>query len=267
VVVKQVLRDENPTQMMQGAAAQDEGARLLGAHPEARMPRVLAALPDRLCHVMDLAEGCELAALACGADSGQALYGAGRWLEAFHGVMPVRTAPFQPETLLAPLLRAAEADRTGQRGVVLGRRFQGLIAALAAEAPAVAGLPVAQARLHGDLSGRNILVSDRMVWGIDPAPARVGPVVCDVARLLVFLALKSRDMDDEAMAGIVPTGLAAPFLSAYRRTVRDCPVLHFALRAKLLADWSGLPARAAGLSPAAERRLARIRLLARASFA
>lgn len=254
LIVKQAHRDAEAPGMAAGLAAQDRAMRRLQAHPLARVPRLLAFLPDRCAALIEAVPG---APLADAVPLEGALSLAGKWLDAFHRIETLTRAPFRPQTAARGAIRVGAEVEAGQRAVLEPNLFLSHLGALRASAVALRDAEATIAPRHGDLNGRNILIGERFVWGIDFGRERLGANTFDIARLMIFLAARTPDPTQEGV-GARLCDLQAAFFQGYKVTGTDDQTLPFTLRAGLLANWATLPPDPTAMSPMQARRFRRI---------
>lgn len=253
VIVKQAHRQAEADGMAAGLVAQARAQQGLQTHPTARVPRILAHLPDRCAALIEAVPGLPLADVAESA----ALTRAGVWLDAFHRTAPLTKGPFWPRKAARRAFRAAEEMEAGRKALPKQRLFLSHLRSLRASAGALRGAEITIAPRHGDLSGRNMLIGDGFVWGIDFGPQREGATGLDIAKLLTFLAVRASDpLQGSLVAGF--GSLQQTFFTGFKVTDHDEPTLPFLMRAGLLADWSGLPPDTAAMTGTQEARFRRI---------
>ncbi|WP_074962377.1 phosphotransferase [Jannaschia rubra] len=109
---------------------------------------------------------------------------AGTWLDRFHGDQLDARRPFRPKFTLRWFRRLRDEIERGDRSVPHSDVFLRGVRMLEAIAPRFDGGQTASCAKHGDLHMRNLIPSDRTVWGLEVSKADPAPVVHDIAKLL-----------------------------------------------------------------------------------
>lgn len=225
------------------ASAQVEALERMNAHlsqvaGRARVPGVVALLPDRGGYVMDYADGSSLAALLRARallDDGAVLRGcaeAARLLRALHELEPVS----MPRPALDEMHRAA-ATRVQSvlqsAGLPVRRAWLGT----GAEGPVPAGTVVL---LHGDFAPENILLGSRATWCLDADLVERSWAEQDVVRFVVMLSDAPLFvlLSDLPAARRLRRRAAAVFLDTYYHDGPCDPAFPPLLRAALASRWA-----------------------------
>ncbi len=129
----------------------------------------------------------------------------GTWLRNFHSLSGIDDAPFDAArytTLLAARIASAPA---GARELASDAVWTRSLRWLESRLDRLDGRPVPVACIHGDFTFTNILVSPETVTGIDIWADRRLPLVEDLARMFVYLAMGDL-FPLRARVGQVPLG-------------------------------------------------------------
>ncbi|MBY6003993.1 aminoglycoside phosphotransferase family protein [Salipiger bermudensis] len=236
-----------------------EGLPLMRAVDLARQACVMDHLEARPLSV--LLEDAPLARQA------ELLRRAGAWLDGFHRALPGETRVFQPKFTVRFLRSVIDDLRAGERDVAEPARFLDCAEALCAMQPRFEGQETMSAQTHGDLHQRNLVLDDSRCWGVDFAGGRVVPVGHDIARLLTDYAILHAPKEAIPEGEVLPPEAQAAFFEGYRIVGPGDPSVQLLLRNRVLAEWWGLPARAAARSRAQARRFTRLMALAERVFA
>ncbi|PRY26137.1 phosphotransferase family enzyme [Aliiruegeria haliotis] len=172
-----------------------------------RVPEPLAFLSGEGLSVMAFAPGRRLSDLvrkAGAAERARLLVLAGGWHRC-HTAERRRGAAFgvrywlrQREVALPKF-----ADGTDRK---LARGIQQKLEALA---PALRGVPITQARIHGDLTALNLLVDGDVICGVDLQSRAWWPLAKDAARFLVQLTATCPAADGPRLHGIAQADMEA----------------------------------------------------------
>lgn len=240
VVCKQGISSSDIASTVGAIVAQSRAYYLLAQHPTARVPRILAALPDRGAIVMELVPGTQLEEQVLANVIDTPVSRAGHWAHAFHSAGPVEARAFQPRFVLNHLTQAAGNIRAGRRKIARAGRFVACVDQLAKQAKAVQGKPTRASLRHGDLNARNLMLApdDDRVWAVDFLDAGVRPVGFDIARLLVSLAEAA---PIEPAGQVIPDRIRDAFFTGYGLVGIDDASVPFLCHARLLSNWLGLP--------------------------
>lgn len=225
------------------ASAQVEALRRMDAHlsgvaGRARVPGVVALLPDQGGYVMDYADGSSLAALL-GAralvDDEAVLRGceeAARLLRALHDLEPVS----MPRPPLDEMHRAS-ATRVESVLRSAGLPVRSAWLGAGADSPAPAGTVVL---LHGDFAPENILLGSRATWCLDPDLVERSWAEQDVVRFVVMLcdAPLFVLLADLPAARRLRRRAVAVFLETYYSDLTCDPAFAPLLRAALASRWA-----------------------------
>lgn len=248
VIVKQAHRELEAPVMAAGVVAQQRAAAVLADHPFAGVPRILAHLPDRRAVLIEAVPGLPLADLLQGAGAAAAIRRAGVWLDAFHRTGPLTRGRFPHRFTVRRAMRAARAVAAKTLQIPKPGLFMAHMASLQASASLLSNSRTMLGPRHGDLNGGNLLMGDRLVWGIDFGPDVRGPTCVDIARLLTHVAVRTSD----PATGSLATGsgsLRSAFFAGYDLDAAEDPVLPYLMRAELLADWARYPADTTAMTP------------------
>lgn len=134
-----------------------------------RAPPVLHFAQSALCLVMQDcgAPTLEAALAQSGPDHAADLVRrAGGWIAVYHA-LSLRQAPFRPAGHLQWLDKLARMGENGGRDIPDLPRFRDHIAGMHAAFDAVKRLPTIRAVTHKDMTARNLLIDEALVWGID----------------------------------------------------------------------------------------------------
>lgn len=242
------------------ASAQVDALRRLDTHlsgvaSRARVPEVVALLPDRGGYVMDYADGSSLAALLgprALLDDEAVLRGceeAARLLRALHDLEPV-SVPRPP----LDEMRRASATRVQSVLQGAGLPVRSAWVGAGVDRPAPTGTVVL---LHGDFAPENILLGSRATWCLDPDLVERSWAEEDVVRFVVMLcdAPLFVVLADLPAARRLRRRAVAVFLEAYYGDLPCDPAFPPLLRAALASRWATRDGDVVARSP----RLGRLR--------
>ena len=239
VILKQAFTPADIAATARAISAQTRAFTLLADHPQARVPRILAALPTLGAIAMERVPGKQLAEIVETGEIAPAVTRAGRWSAAFHATGPVESRAFQPRFVIDHLTRAAALVRGGQRKIARSGRFLACVERLQKEARLTKGAPTRATARHGDLNAGNLMLADQgdLVWGFDFSDPLIRPVGFDIARLLVSLA---ECAPIPAGGPVVPDTILRAFFAGYDLIDAEDATIGFLCRARLLSNWLGL---------------------------
>ena len=225
------------------ASAQVEALQRMDAHlsqvaGRARVPGVVALLPEHGGYVMDYADGPSLAGLLRARallDDEAVLRGcaeAARLLRALHELEPVsmpRPAPHEMSRASAARVQSV------LRGA--GLPVRSAWTGTGADSPATAGTVVL---LHGDFAPENILLGSRATWCLDPDLVERSWAEQDVVRFVVMLcdAPLFVVLADLPAAHRLRRRAVAVFLETYYGGLPCDPAFRPLLRAALASRWA-----------------------------
>lgn len=238
-VLKQLVNGASDRFARIGEAHRLAGAAFVG-HEHLQVPGVVGEAPEHRAILLTFCAGetawDRLADTVATDAHAAVLNAAGRWMGVLHRGQHRAPWRFSGAGLIARLERFAETRRH-----VEPDRFARALDLLRDHAASLAGVTVAQAGIHGDLTLSNLMIDADDVTGLDFENVTAAPVARDLAMLLVDYVVWFGNSEDVALDALLGTAMSDAFWSGYGSQT-DADVLRFFVGLRLMRLWAAVPA-------------------------
>ncbi|KIT15439.1 phosphotransferase [Jannaschia aquimarina] len=270
VVIKHQLRPYEPDAFVRHAEQLRLAHAGFPADAAFAIPGLLAVDRGSQSMLMEYVPGRALADLmreaADVAEERAFLTRAGAWLDRFHRSGPVDRAPFDTLPVTRQMRRLRRSIRGGERSapaqffIVRGTRH------VEAMASCLSGGSTVNARRHGDLHMRNLILSDTCVSGVDISADQPGPVGHDIAKLLLDYVSLFRMPEDLPHGRLIPDDVRDAFFGGYGVIPSEDRSIEVLAQARLIQTMMRVPSRWGARTDAKRRSYERLRPLLRHVF-
>lgn len=191
---------------------------------------------------------------------------AGAWLDAFHRCQVDEFRRFNTGYTVKYYQKLQAKIKAGDIEVAAKPLLMQGIDHLVSIAPNFNGCETISASQHGDFHMRNLIVSGKLMAGIDISKSDPAPVGYDIAKILLDYTSVIRSANELLPGKVVPEDASRAFFAGYKLVDQSDPSVNFLLYARILATLMDVPKKMSERTNAKLRTLNRLRPIAKNAF-